>query len=58
MPKCDFKIAFRHGCSSVNLLHSLRTPFPNNITGRLLLLEDMIFSHDTVFKVLIKLVLI
>ena len=58
MPKCDFKMALRHGCSPVKLLHSLRTPFPNNISGSLLPLEDMIFSHGTVFKVLIKLVLI
>ena len=27
----------RHGCSPVNLLHILRTLFPKNTTGRLLL---------------------
>ena len=47
MPKCDFnkaakqsnfiEITLRHGCSPVNLLHIFRTPFPNNTSGRLLL---------------------
>ena len=45
MPKCDFnkvasqlfKIARRHGCSPVNLLHIFRTPFPRNTSGWLLL---------------------
>ena len=27
----------RHGCSPVDLLHILRTPFPKNTSGRLLL---------------------
>ena len=48
MPKCDFnkvacnfvEITLRHGCSSVNLLHTIRAPFPNNNTGRLLLKGD------------------
>ena len=31
------EIAFRHGCSPVNLLHIFRTPFLKNISGRLLL---------------------
>ena len=31
------EIALRHGCSSVNLLHILRTPFLKNTSGRLLL---------------------
>ena len=31
------KIALRHGCSPVNLLHILRTPFPRNTSGWLLL---------------------
>ena len=53
MPKCDFnkvacvasqklfrnfvEIALRHGCSPVNLLHILRTPFIKNTSGGLLL---------------------
>ena len=45
MPKCDFnkvssniiKIALRHGCSPVNLLHTFRAPFPRNTSGWLLL---------------------
>ena len=49
MPKCDFnkvtlqliEIAFRHGCSPVNLLHIFRTPFPKNTSGRLLLLISL-----------------
>ena len=36
---CNFiKIALRHGCSPVNLLHIVRTPFLRN-TSRCLLLE-------------------
>ena len=31
------EIAFRHGCSPVNLLHIFRKPFPRNISGWLLL---------------------
>ena len=35
---CNFiEIALRHACSSVNLLHIFRTPFPKNTPGRLLL---------------------
>ena len=45
MPKCDFnkvvnnsiKITLRHGCSPVNLVYILRTPFPKNISGELFL---------------------
>ena len=34
---CNFiEIALRHGCSPVNLLHILKTPFPKNTSGRLL----------------------
>ena len=34
---CNFiEIAFRHGCSPVNLLHIFRTPFPKNTSGGLL----------------------
>ena len=31
------EIALRHGCSPVNLLHTFRTPFPKNTSGRPLL---------------------
>ena len=31
------EITLWHGCSPVNLLHILRTPFPKNTSGRLLL---------------------
>ena len=47
MHKCDFNkvakqsnfidIALQHGCSSVNLLHIFRTPFPKNTSWWLLL---------------------
>ena len=38
MSKCDFnKVALRHGCSPVNLLHIFRTLFLKNTSGRLLL---------------------
>ena len=34
----DFiEIVLRHGCSPVNSLHIFRTPFPKDISGRLLL---------------------
>ena len=32
------EVAYRHGCSPVNLLHILRTPFPTNTSGLLLLI--------------------
>ena len=39
MPKCNFnKITLRQGCSSVNLLNIIRTAFPKDTSGRLLLL--------------------
>ena len=42
MPKCDFnkviEIAFRHGCSFVNLLHIFRTPFDKSTYEGLFLL--------------------
>ena len=52
MPKCDFtkvalnliEIALRHGCSSVNLLHISRAPFPKSTSGRLLLEYHHSFS--------------
>ena len=35
---CNFiQIALQHGCSLVNLPHIMRTPFPNNTSGWLLL---------------------
>ena len=35
---CNFiEIALRHGCSTVNLLHIFRIPFPKNTSGGLLL---------------------
>ena len=41
MPKCDStklkKVALRHGCSQVNLLHIFRTSFLKITSGRLLL---------------------
>ena len=40
MSKCDFNkvaMALRLGCSPVNLLHILRTPFPKNTSGGMLL---------------------
>ena len=40
MPKCNFNkvaLALWHRCSLVNLLHIFRTPFPKNISERLLL---------------------
>ena len=40
MAKCDFnKVAWqlRYGCSPVNLLHTFRTPFTKDSSGRLLL---------------------
>ena len=33
------EITLRHGCSSVNLLHIFRAPFPKNTSGGLLLTE-------------------
>ena len=36
---CNFiEITLWHSCSPVNLLHILRTPFPENTSGRLLLM--------------------
>ena len=51
IPKCDFnkvaEIALRHGCSPVNLLHTSRTPFSKNTSGRLLLpiAKSIFISH-------------
>ena len=39
---CNFiEIARRHGCSSLNLLHIFRTPFPKNTCGGLLLIINV-----------------
>ena len=35
----------RHGCSPVNLLHTFRTTFPKNTSGRLLLKELLYQFH-------------
>ena len=43
------EIAIRHGCSSVNLLHIFRTPFPTNTYGGLLLFKTLRSSMQTVF---------
>ena len=39
MPKCDFEIALRHGCSPINLVHIFRTTFPRNTSGWLFLFK-------------------
>ena len=45
---CNFiEIARRHGCSSLNLLHIFRTPFPKNTSRRLLLL--IVFELEICF---------
>ena len=42
---CNFiKIALRHGCSPVNLLHIFRTPFLKNTSGWLLLKFDRVLN--------------
>ena len=41
------EITPRHGCSPVNLLHIFRTPFPNNISGGLLLYVQFYASKCT-----------
>ena len=44
---CNFiEITLRHGCSTINLLHIFRTPFPkNNSEGLLLLLQYRAIAH-------------
>ena len=51
MPKCDFdkvanfiEITLQHGCSPVNLLQIVRTPFYKNASGRQLLYIGLNFS--------------
>ena len=50
MSKCDFnKVANQlgHGCSPVNLLHIVRTPFLKNTSGRQFLYNtDLIPSRN------------
>ena len=44
IPKCDFnkvETTLRHECSSVNLLHIIRTPFPKNTSGGLPLFNTL-----------------
>ena len=57
IPKCDFnsnfvEITLRHGCSTVNLKHIFRGPFPRNTSGWLLLVfednKDQVYGQ--VFK--------
>ena len=48
MPKRE--IAFRHGCSPVNLLFIFRTPIPRNTSGRLLLIVVDSISIDIVTR--------
>ena len=45
MSKYFIKIALRHGCSPVNLLHIFRTPFPQNTSGWLLSIIDTQYIH-------------
>ena len=47
-----FEIALRHGCSPVNLLRILRTPFLKRTTGQLLLFTifDSVWSSDSYDK--------
>ena len=53
MPKCDFnkvakqlfEIALRDGCSPVNLLHVLTTPFLKNTSEGLLLCLDSEYTR-------------
>ena len=44
--RCNFiEIAFRHGCSLVNLLHIFRTLLPKNTSGGLLLEKRVIDTN-------------
>ena len=43
---CNFiEIAFRHGCSPVNLLHIFKKPFPKNTSEGLLLMLDRVLNN-------------
>ena len=46
----SIKIALRHGCSSLNLLYILTTPFPKNTSERLLLLYASVLGTTENFK--------
>ena len=52
-----FEITLRHGCSPVNFLYILRTPFPRNTSGQLLLYHPLHgrvyvrYSHNCYKKV-------
>ena len=51
---CNFiEITLLHRCSSVNLLHIFRTPFPKSISGGLLLIFFKIFCN-LIFTAIIK----
>ena len=44
------EIALRNGCSPVNLLYSLRTPFPKNTSGWLLLMLSTLSAIDRLIR--------
>ena len=44
--KYDFNIAYRYGCSPLNLLHIFRTPFRKNTSGRLLLQKMIVGAQN------------
>ena len=46
----SIEIAFRHGCSAVNLLHTFRTLFSRNISGWLLLYLIKLTASSTVLR--------
>ena len=46
----SFEITLCHGCSSVNLLHIFRTPFPKNTSGWL----PLSFVRDHLFMIIMK----
>ena len=43
------EVTLRHGCTPVNLLHIFRKPFLKNTSGRLLLVDQIIFSYPTLY---------
>ena len=54
MLKCDLNKVTKHGFSPVNLLYIFRSPFPENISGWMLLLLQITFSFLTPSKSLFK----